>query len=119
MINPVIINISSDSYMSLLNSIEKKYVQYLIDLEIKGVSLKHPSDISEISEIKIEELRQTFVFEAQKYGGISNFLFNLHLVHYHMSSFISLQKYRHFFSKNVETVSITVEDVLKLKFFGE
>lgn len=119
MIAPIIVNMDVNSYVKLLVSIQKQFQQLLKDLESLSIDIKqHPSETLYFSSKQELLIQKHFPFEIQKYGNIQNFYQIIVLVNYHMGSFALLSHNNLNLTDIASSISIAVEDIIKLQSFG-
>ena len=119
MIAPIIVNMNVNQYIQLLASIQGQFQQLLKDLESLGINIKyHPSEALHISQHQEKLLKEKFPFEIEKYGSVNYFYQIIVLVNYHMGSFAMLSHCNLKLESVASSISIAVEDIIKLQSFG-
>lgn len=118
MSTPVLLNLKYSAYVSLLNQIEKSfniYKQKLLDLNIP---LSHPSIAVPLTLPQKLALQNIFKKEVIEFSTINNFFNCLSLVNYHLGSLHQLHiLFKDNLFDNVETLSISIEDLLIIESF--
>lgn len=118
MSNSIIYTISFDSYCEILSKIEDKFNSYKFFMLKHNLILQHPSLFSMNSNRKyIEFIEKHYSRESTIFGTSLNFLNCLVLINYHLGSFLQISEIKEIKTNDIQTISISVENLLILDSF--
>lgn len=110
--NPVTYTFTTQSYLSLLASVEQKFSEYKKVLLEKGIPLSHESSKKAATQADLMFINHTYKKEVEVFGTAFNFYNCLLLINYHLVSL--------YFVKDIKTVlsvTLTIEDYLIMNSF--
>lgn len=110
--NTVTYTFTTQSYLSLLSSIEQKFNEYKKVLLEKDIPLSHKSSGKAVTQANLMFISHTYKKEVEVFGTAFNFYNSLLLINYHLVSL--------YFVKDIKTVlsvSLTIEDYLIMNSF--
>lgn len=113
----IIYNIDYLSYLKLISGIENKFNNYKSLLLTHKIVLQHPSLASFLEEKSSIVLHNLFPKESKKFGSSSNFYNCLILINYHLGSFLQVNDILD--SKSIQSISISLEDILIIESFKD
>lgn len=109
-------NISYQSYLKSISSIEDKFnyiKQIMID---NNIPLSHPSTAIQLNNLQIHKLSELFPLQIEKFQNAFNFYKALEVINYHLCSLLLMTETLEF--KDIVSVSISIEDYLTIVSFN-
>lgn len=111
----IIYNIDYLTYLKLISGIENKFNNYKSLLLNHNIYLEHPSVASFLEVKNSNVIKNLFPKESKKFDSASNFYNCLILINYHLGSFLQINDILD--SKSIQSISITLEDILIIESF--
>lgn len=118
MSNPIIYNISYESYINLISKIESKFNDIKLKLSYLDIILSHPSVAVTLTSTQLFKMNTHFKKESEFFGTTNNFYKCLLLVNYHLGSLLQISN-NPLLKDNIKTISLSVEDFLIIESFTD